>query len=177
MILLAFTCETMGRIVEAEELFRQAFVTMCSREPRPSGEVIQQAAGDLRRILRAQGKTDESVRVGRELLDFLIGAASGPAATATDMNQAAWSLLFIDEPVLKDPHRALEFATLAVGMSGESDASMMITLALAHHLTGDHTRAVEVQERAIAMLPPDAPLRSRYEGWLGEFKAAARRAR
>ena len=48
------------------------------------------------------------------------------------------------------------------------------TLALAHHLTGDTPKAVEVQRLAVSLLPPGgSDLRTTLESALARFEAAA----
>ncbi|MFQ5424184.1 MAG: hypothetical protein ACE5F9_09410, partial [Phycisphaerae bacterium] len=47
------------------------------------------------------------------------------------------------------------------------------TLALAYHRTGDTARAIETQEKAVALLPPgDSPTRKEFEARLEEFRQA-----
>ena len=58
-------------------------------------------------------------------------------------------------------------------MTGHEDSSLLDTLALAYHLTGETAQAIEVQQRAISLLPPgDSDLRSALESALLRFEAA-----
>ena len=47
------------------------------------------------------------------------------------------------------------------------------TLALAYFMTGDVTKAIETQEKAIALLRPNASDRGEYEAALAKYRAAA----
>ena len=140
--------------------------------PRPSTGEAALPAWALRQALRRQGKTDDALRIGRELLDFLVSAANESGASAGDLNQAAWQLLTIEEPELRDPALALEFALKANDLSRYEVPAQLDTLALAYHRTGETGKAIELQKKALSLLAADAPDRAEYEKRLVEFERA-----
>jgi tetratricopeptide (TPR) repeat protein len=71
---------------------------------------------------------------------------------------------------LRDPAKALSLAARAAELSHKEDPSILDTLALAYHSTGDLNRAIEVQQRAVDSLPATVDrLRFRLEVRLIEY--------
>ncbi len=98
----------------------------------------------------AAGEIDKAAKIGRELAD-------GPAKdNARLLNQIAW---FMIDPGagIKNPDvdLALRAATRAVELTGAKDAAILDTLALAHYLKGDKTRAIELQTKAVELASAD----------------------
>jgi hypothetical protein len=81
--------------------------------------------------------------------------------------------LTIEPSRLRDPASALLYAKRAVELSQGNDPAILDTLAWAYHLTGDQALAITTEERALALLAPDASLRRGFEANLARFKAAA----
>ncbi|MFN0132458.1 MAG: protein kinase domain-containing protein [Phycisphaerales bacterium] len=159
---------------EAEQIARQAFAL---RRLAPHREPITDLSTVvLREVLRRQGKLAEALEFERELTEILVAAASAPGATPNDANRAAWRLLTIEEPALRDPARALPLAERAAELTQHKDPGILDTLALACHETGDLVRAVEVQERAMGLLAPDARGRAEYQQRLDQFRESLKKA-
>ena len=59
----------------------------------------------------------------------------------------------------------------ANNLTDHKDPNFLDTLSIAYHLTGDTTKAIENQKKAISLLPPDAD-RGEYEAALATFEAA-----
>jgi hypothetical protein len=75
---------------------------------------------------------------------------------------------------MQDPEAALVFALAAVELGEWQDPDVMDTLALAYHRTGDNTRAVEVEERALALIDEeDTARRAPFEEALETYRSAA----
>ncbi|MCC6359286.1 MAG: serine/threonine protein kinase [Phycisphaerales bacterium] len=108
-----------------------------------------------------------------EALEFAIEAARDPEASPQHLNLAAYYLLTSPIEELRDPLQALEFALKANEAGGYENSAHLDTLALACHLTGDTATAVTLQQKAIALLPPDARDRDQYESQLCEFERSA----
>jgi tetratricopeptide (TPR) repeat protein len=66
----------------------------------------------------------------------------------------AWILATAAEPELRDPPRALELARLAAKASARADPRALETLAAALARSGDTSRAAQVQEEALRLVPP-----------------------
>jgi cytochrome c-type biogenesis protein CcmH/NrfG len=73
---------------------------------------------------------------------------------------------------LRDPEAALRLAGDACARTDNANPGYLDTLALAQHLTGDTSSAIETEKKALSLLPPDAPGRSDYEAALAKFEAA-----
>ena len=74
---------------------------------------------------------------------------------------------------LRDPEAALPVAKNAVRLSGGTDPAILDTLALAYFMTGDTAKAIETQEKAVSLLPPEESwFRSVLEASLVKYRAA-----
>ena len=76
------------------------------------------------------------------------------AAEAGDswlLNNVAWELTTSDDPAVRDPKSALEYAQKAVNEEKTPEASHMDTLAAAFYANGRYEEAVKTQERAIEL--------------------------
>ncbi len=121
-------------------------------------------------MFKATGKLDQARPLAADVLASYRKRASGPNASANDMNSYAWELLTCVVPDLRDPVTALEFATKAVEASNEQNPGILDTLALAQQMTGDIAAAIETLTKAVALLPPGpAPLRSELESNLVKY--------
>ena len=99
------------------------------------------------------------------------------AALASDQpgpkNAYAWEALTCEPADLQDPDAALVFALEAVELGEWGDPDVMDTLALAYHRTGANIKAVEVEERALALIDEgDAARREPFEDALEEYRSA-----
>ncbi len=93
-------------------------------------------------------------------------------ASAEARNNYAWMLLTVKPVDLDDAKAALAIALRANEMTDHENPMYLDTLAMAYHLTGDHAKAVETQQKAIALLTPYQPRRDEYEAHLAKFEAA-----
>jgi hypothetical protein len=99
--------------------------------------------------------------------------AEAPDATPRALNNYPWTLLTCEPEDLRDPQTALPVAKRAVAMTEEKNFNNLDTLALAYFMTGDAAKAVETQERAVSLLPPEeSPLRTELETSLAKYRAA-----
>jgi tetratricopeptide (TPR) repeat protein len=106
------------------------------------------------------GRAEDALPLQRELLGLQVAPADAVDANAEVLNEAAWTLLTMENESLRDPERALGFAKRACALEeeegGESSWTYLDTLALAQHDTGDTAAAIETQTRAIALMPEGA---------------------
>jgi len=128
----------------------------------------------LARLLAQTGQPAEARRLTLRALSIQKEQAEKPEATANDLNSYASALLTAEPSDLRDPAAALPHAGRAVEMTKGKAPNVLGTLALAYHLTGDHERAVETVQKAIALLKADSPARREFETNLAKFQAAAK---
>ncbi|MCZ7644551.1 MAG: hypothetical protein M5U26_04585 [Planctomycetota bacterium] len=107
-------------------------------------------------------------------LGYLRKWAEAQADSAEANNGYAWELLTSADASLRDPKTALPFARKAVEQSFNSNPSILDTLGLALFRNGETKEAIEIQRKAIALLPLDtkAETRKEFEDRLKEFEAA-----
>jgi non-specific serine/threonine protein kinase/serine/threonine-protein kinase len=128
----------------------------------------------LARLLAQTGQPAEARRLTLRALSSQKAQAERPEATANDLNSYAWALLTAEPSDLRDPAAALPHARRAVEMTKENAPNILGTLALAYHLTGDHPRAIETEQKALALLKADSLARRAFETNLARFQAAAK---
>ncbi len=128
----------------------------------------------LARLSAQAGQPAEARRLALRALSIRKALAGQPATTANDLNNYAWALLSVEPSELRDPAAALPHARRAVEMTKENAPNMLDTLALAYHLTGDHARAIETEQKAIALLKAGSIVRREFETNLAKFQAAAK---
>jgi rhomboid protease GluP len=73
-------------------------------------------------------------------------------------NNLAWLYATCDDPKFRDPKAALEHAQRAVELTQWKEGESIDTLAEAHFVNGDYRQAVEIQKKALALLPDNAEL-------------------
>ena len=77
-------------------------------------------------------------------------------ANARYLNQLAWLLATCADDQYRDAPAALAIAEQACDLSGETDALILDTRAVAHAECGDFAGAVRWAEAALAVATPDA---------------------
>ena len=78
-------------------------------------------------------------------------------------NNLGWVLATCPEGKYRNPKRAIEVATLECEASEWKDGYVIDTLAAAHAAAGDFTKAIELQQKAIALVKDEASLKSLNE--------------
>ncbi len=168
---LAGVLELQHEDAEAERVARQVVEIQRGQDPRPQFWQLAKSMRALSGILRRRGATDEAGALERELLEVAIAAARAPDASARHMNDAAWMLLNPPTGVPREAQLALQFARRANELSGANPV-FLDTLALAHRWAGEPARAIEIQKRALELLPSGSAERAAYELRLVEFEQA-----
>ena len=161
-----------GRLPESEELFRRVLElrreVLGQEHPQTLGSL-----SSLTQVLLKQGKPDEARPYAAELIQHRKQATEQPDAGASELNSYAWLLLTCKPVDLRDPEAALLAAKRAVAASDGTDAEILDTLALTYFMTGDMVKALEVQEKAVSMLPSGkSSLRAELEANLAKYRAA-----
>jgi rhomboid protease GluP len=73
-------------------------------------------------------------------------------------NNLAWLYATCDDRKFRDPQAALEHAQRAVDLTQGKQGDFIDTLAEAHFAHGDYQQAVEIQKKALALLPDNKEL-------------------
>jgi serine/threonine protein kinase/tetratricopeptide (TPR) repeat protein len=168
---LAGLLDGLGRPAEAEELLRQGLEAARTNNGEADASTTT-ARAQLAAFFRAHDRMDEARTVVSDNL-----AALRAAAEASDQpgpkNAFAWEALMCEPTDLQDPEEALTFALEAAELETWKNPDVLDTLALAYHRTGDTARAVEVELRALALIPEDdAAKREPFETTLAGYRAA-----
>ncbi|MFT4543235.1 MAG: serine/threonine protein kinase/tetratricopeptide (TPR) repeat protein [Planctomycetota bacterium] len=123
------------------------------------------------------GRNDDALPLQRELLSLQLEQADDVDASAEVLNGAAWTLLTNENESLRDPERALGYATRADALveeeGREQNVALLDTLALAQHRTGDTTAAIKTLKRAIDLMPEGADPEMAQR--LAEYESALRK--
>src|SRR5262249_17809899 len=128
----------------------------------------------LARLLAKTGQPAEARRPALRALSIQKAQAERPEAPANDLNSYARALLTAEPSDLRDPAAALPHAMRAVEMTKGNAPNILGTLALAYHLTGDHPRAIETEQKALGLLKADSLARRAFENDFARFHAAAK---
>ncbi len=147
-----------GRKQEALANFRQSvayFDRLILGEPLNTHHPLHRAEALIRigDLLVQTGRPAEAEVAAREGIAFLAKLADSPAATASQLLDAARWLMDTEVKSLRDYPRALRFVKRSDPKADGRDEY----LAQALHLTGDAAGAVAAIDRMIAALPPMAP--------------------
>jgi tetratricopeptide (TPR) repeat protein len=114
--------------------------------------------GDLHNravVLASLGRQAEAI------LEYESVLRRDPSSAGT-LNNLAWLLATASDPVLRDCHRAIDYARRAV--AAVRSAAWLDTLAAAHAECGDFERAVEMETEACTLSqPPNPAFRKRLE--------------
>jgi len=119
---------------------------------------------DLGAALELEGKFAEAIAELRKALAIAPDRASA-------WNAVGWLYATASDEKFRDGKKALECAQRAVELSGGQAAYILDTLAEAYFANGDVDRAIETEERAIALDPNDPAYAIQKE----KFKAAKNR--
>jgi tetratricopeptide (TPR) repeat protein len=137
---------------------------------------------DYASALLATGQKEEARRPAQRGLAVAKDLADRPNATQEQAYNYAWLAVNAQPADLQDPKGALPYASKAVQMSGSGDEFSLHVLAQAYAGTGDYRRAVESEEKALALfpaLPPGQPKPDRQrliERVLGDFRARLKKS-
>ncbi|HSL16404.1 MAG TPA: serine/threonine-protein kinase [Methylomirabilota bacterium] len=150
---LAKLVDRLGRPGEAEQLLIEGLRTAAAGHG-DAGAATVEARARLARFYTAHGRPDDARSVAVEQLEALRAAAEASDEPGPK-NAFAWEALTCEPADLQDPDAALAFAREAAELGNRQDPDVLDTLALAHHRTGDHARAVEVQTQALELVGDD----------------------
>jgi hypothetical protein len=168
---LAKLVDGLGRSDEAEELLVEG-LRASEIQHGDAGAPTVELRARLARFYAVHDRPDESRSLVVEQLVALRTAAESSDEPGPK-NAFAWEALTCEPADLQDPDSALVFALEAAELGGRQDPDVLDTLALAHHRTGDHARAVEVQTEALQLVGDgDTARREAFEQALARYRGA-----
>ncbi|MBU0640427.1 MAG: serine/threonine-protein kinase [Planctomycetes bacterium] len=155
MLSLASFLERAGKLDEATAVLRE-HLGVVQQFYRGKGLSLHHYMDTFAQALVRMGKVAEGRRVTQELIDFTRRDAEAHDTDPITLNLYAWTLLTCRPTAMRDVATALPIAEAAAALSAGKTPAILDTLALAYHLSGDNDRAVEVQLKSMALLPPEA---------------------
>lgn len=168
---LGNTLCALGKLDEAKAMFEDAL----QRRRRVSGEdhiETMRIESNLILVLRRSGDEQAALRIQKRLLARQLARAHEETADADMLNEVAWTLLTTEPADLRDPKSALDLALRSNNLTSFENAGYLDTLALAYFMTGDSSKAVEYEKKAVSLLPAgSSPLRDELEANLARFQA------
>jgi tetratricopeptide (TPR) repeat protein len=125
--------------------------------------------------LARSGSMQEGRALTRRALAVLRPLMDKEGSSLVDLYQYAWILLTTPVIDLRDPVTARRYAGRLVEATQGEDPRNLDLLALAHAGAKDYDRAIEIETRALSLLPADArsDLRSELTRNLAAFRSAA----
>lgn len=98
-----------------------------------------------------------------------------PTPSYLELHDYAKLLLTCEVEDPRDPQAALTVARRAVEMTSAQAVNPLNTLALANFMAGDKAKAIETQEKAVALLPSGESLtRTELEASLTKYRQTAK---
>jgi serine/threonine protein kinase len=105
---------------------------------------------EMHQPAEARKNAQRGLAVAKELADR-------PGATQEQVYNYAYLGITVDPADLRNPQMVFPYARKAVEMSSESDPFALHVLAQTYAARADYTRAVQTEEKALALFPPVAP--------------------
>jgi non-specific serine/threonine protein kinase/serine/threonine-protein kinase len=170
---LAILYKDQGRYEEAEPLALKTVETrrrvLGDDHPR-----TLQSTNNLARLYVQQGRFEEAEALTLESLERLRSVlGEHHPETLRSMDILAVVYLSRDEAEPRDSKSAMEFARVVNEQTGFERPNYLKTLALAYYRTGDRAKAIEIQNKALDLLPDDSPARAEFGERLSKFESAS----
>ena len=145
------------------------------------GEIHPRVLATLTQLININNRVGDTAAARsytERLLDARRRAAQSPQAEASAREAYARLLLTCEPPDLRNPETALQFARQATEMTDDPQPESLATLALALFQTGEAFSAIEMQKRAISLVPEtESSHRAALQKRLAEFEAASGHSR
>ncbi len=156
---LANSYEAFGRHAEALKL-RDETLALEKSKLGPEHPKTLRSMHNLATSYAAVGRHAEALKLHEETLS-LRETKLGPEHfdTVHNLNSLAWLLATVPDAKLREPQRAVEFASKAAG-AAPTNAGYRGTLGVARYTSGDWKGAVADLEKAINLRKPDDPSRA-----------------
>ena len=105
-------------------------------------------------LLDKLGRRDEGEKMAASAIEALRELAGRPGAGAFELNSYAHELVRTPFERLRNPREALKLSLRSVEMTKGRNPFDLNTLAWAYYRTGQAAKAIETNQRALALLPP-----------------------
>ncbi len=177
-LVLGDTLAASGRHADAAAAFRRALalteeLARTDRQNRQHQRDIPIALGRLADSLLQLNARAEAHDVTKRALEALWPLVDTRDPQVYDLQQYVWLLVTTPFEDLRSPARALPYALQLAEATKGTQPAMLDTLARAYFGAGDPGKAVEVERRALALLPAQASsLRKELEDNLRKFEQA-----
>ncbi len=103
-----------------------------------------------------------------QALEYYERAIAHDSQDFASYNHIAWICVASKNSKIRNPQKALQYATKAVELTGGQSANELDTLAHAYFLTGDIDKALETEAKAASLAPTDESIQKT----LAEYKRA-----
>lgn len=152
----------LNNMPEALRNYRKAAEMLEIQTRADPGNLLQQqhfseVLSDVASVLLATGQPKEAKVQAQRSMQIAKTVADRPGATGEQMYNYAWLADTVDVEELQDPAGALPYAKKAVELSHEEDPLCLHVLALSYAGIHDYRRAVEAEEKALALFAPVQP--------------------
>jgi tetratricopeptide (TPR) repeat protein len=169
-----------GKNIEAAEGYRKALaVNTAQAQDDPRNQQCQRDLHNtlvrLADVLAKAHQNTEARAMTDRALKVLQPMVESAEASEYDLQQYCYLLLTTQFADLRNPALARQYAQKLVDRSGGQDPRMLDLLASAHDAAGDPAKAVEVESKALELLPHNgaSDLRAEMEKFLQGFRARA----
>ncbi len=151
-----------GDIPQALRCYRRVAELLETQARADPGNLVAQLhlseiRTEIASCLLKTGQVAEARRETRPGLEIAKGVADRPGATAEQVYNYAYLAINADPEDLRDAAAVLPYALKAVEMSHGSDPFALHALAQTYARSADYRRAIEADEKALALYPPVEP--------------------
>ena len=181
-MLLGDVLGTNNRRIEAADTYRRALTIVESqRRVDPANRQLRidyvTTLGRLGDLLAADASTrDEAKRLTQSVIETLRPFVSNGSASETEVQQYIWVLLTTPFTELRGAREALPLAEQISQKHGGADPRLLDMVALAEFGSGNRDKAIDVERKAISLLPAAAsPMRTELEANLDRFLKSGKR--
>ncbi|HEY3836878.1 MAG TPA: protein kinase [Bryobacteraceae bacterium] len=159
--ILASSLAAAGDSQRSTEAFRRAVKSMqvaVEIDPSDLGSALRLAVTlrEFSRRLKAGNDDAGAHDAAQEALQLLQQTNEKPGAGPMEWNEYADALLKVDWPDLQQPAKALALAQKAAASTDRKNPFILDTLAWAYFRNGDAPKAIEAEQDALRLLPPNA---------------------
>jgi non-specific serine/threonine protein kinase/serine/threonine-protein kinase len=149
----------MNSLPEALRCYRKAAEYLEIQVRADAGNIVWQQnlseiVTDIASILLSTGQPREARVQAQRGLELAKAVADRTGATGDQVYNYAWLAVTVDPADLRDPAGALPYALKALEKGKGEDPLCLHVLALAYAGTGDYRRAVETEQKALALFAP-----------------------
>jgi serine/threonine protein kinase/tetratricopeptide (TPR) repeat protein len=163
--------DAQGRHAEAEPLYVESLEVRERVLGHEHPDTLFSARG-LVGLYMNQRRWDAADELCREILETHERVLGHDHWTTLSIKKnLAWMLLNREPVESRDPREALQLALDAAETEGYKDPEWVATLAFAYHANGNTEKAIEMQEKALSLLPEGAD-RSAHEERLTKLQSA-----